>query len=60
MSESKSQLESAPLYSKGYTQYVLGVLMVVYIFNFVDRQILAILAESIKTDLDLSDTQIGA
>ena len=49
-----------PLFTKGYTRYVLGVLTVVYVFNFVDRQILAILAQSIKTDLDLSDTQIGA
>lgn len=48
-----------PSYSKGYTQYVLGVLVVVYVFNFVDRQILAILAPAIKADLDLSDTQIG-
>lgn len=48
-----------PLYTKGYTRYVLGVLTTVYVFNFVDRQILAILAQSIKTDLNLSDTQIG-
>lgn len=31
----------------------------VYIFNFIDRQILVILQESIKSDLDLSDTQLG-
>ena len=49
-----------PLFTIGYTRYVLGVLTIVYVFNFVDRQILAILAQSIKTDLDLSDTQIGA
>lgn len=48
------------LYTRGYTQYVLGVLVVVYIFNFIDRQILAILAQSIKEDLVLSDTEIGA
>jgi MFS family permease len=48
------------LYSAGYTQYVLGVLVVVYVFNFIDRQILAILAQAIKEDLELSDTQIGA
>ncbi|XOV87835.1 MAG: spinster family MFS transporter [Pseudomonadota bacterium] len=48
------------LYSAGYTNYVLGVLVVVYVFNFIDRQILAILAQSIKEDLLLSDTQIGA
>lgn len=48
-----------PLYTKGYTHYVLGVLVMVYVFNFVDRQILAILAEPIKQDLGLSDTQLG-
>lgn len=47
-------------FSKNYTHYVLGVLVVVYVFNFIDRQILAILAPSIKEDLGLSDTQIGA
>ena len=41
-------------------RYVLGVLVVVYVFNFIDRQILAILAPAIKDELLLSDTQIGA
>lgn len=35
------------------------MLLVVYIFNFVDRQILAILAGPIQADLVLSDTQMG-
>ena len=30
-----------------------------YTFNFVDRQLLAILQESIKADLLLSDSQLG-
>jgi MFS family permease len=38
---------------------VLGVLVVVYVFNFLDRQILSILAERIKADLGLEDAQIG-
>ena len=42
-----------------YARYALGVLVVVYVFNFVDRQILSILAEEIKRDLGLSDAQIG-
>ncbi len=42
-----------------YAKYVLGVLLLVYIFNFVDRQILAILAEDIKKDLEVSDAQLG-
>lgn len=35
------------------------LLLVVYIFNFIDRQIVNILAEPIAKDLNLSDTQIG-
>lgn len=42
-----------------YAKYVLGVLVVVYVFNFVDRQILSILAEDIKADLGITDAQIG-
>ena len=37
----------------------LTILLVVYIFNFIDRQIVNILAEPIAQDLGLSDTQIG-
>lgn len=43
----------------GYSWYVLGVLVVVYILNFVDRNILSILAEDIKADLGLTDDQLG-
>jgi len=42
-----------------YSCYTLSILMVVYIFNFLDRQILAILNEEIKRDLLLSDAQMG-
>jgi len=42
-----------------YAYYVLGVLFVVYIFNFIDRQILAILLQPIKDDLKISDTALG-
>jgi MFS family permease len=38
---------------------VLGVLIIVYVFNFIDRQILSILAEEIKADLGISDADIG-
>ena len=37
----------------------LFLLVVVYSINFVDRQILSVLIEPIKTDLGLSDTQLG-
>jgi MFS family permease len=42
-----------------YPRYVLGVLVVVYVFNFIDRQILSILAERIKADLGATDAQMG-
>jgi MFS family permease len=44
---------------KPYAWYVLGVLVLVYILNFVDRQILTILAEDLKRDLKLTDGDLG-
>lgn len=45
--------------STPYARYVLGLLTVVYVVNFVDRQVLSILLQSIKDDLDLTDGQLG-
>jgi MFS family permease len=42
-----------------YRNYVLVMLTLVYVFNFIDRQLLVILQESIKKELHLSDTQLG-
>lgn len=42
-----------------YRRYVLIALTLVYALNFIDRQILVILQESIKLDMGLSDTQLG-
>jgi MFS family permease len=42
-----------------YSWYALGVLFVVYLVNFVDRQILSILANDIKADLHIGDAQLG-
>ena len=38
---------------------VLALLTLVYTFSFIDRQLLVILAEPVKADLGLSDTQLG-
>ena len=43
----------------GYAWYALAVLFVVYVFNFIDRSIVNILAESIKKDLELADWHIA-
>jgi MFS family permease len=48
-----------PLVSAGFRRYALTVLLVVYTVNFLDRQIVSILAEPIKNDLELTDTQLG-
>lgn len=45
--------------SNRYRNYVLAILTLVYVFNFIDRQLLVILQESIKKELNLSDTQLG-
>ena len=46
-------------FSVQYRWYALAVLTIVYIFNFIDRQILVILQESIKEELSLMDWQLG-
>lgn len=42
-----------------YAWYVLAVLVAVYVMNFVDRQILAIVLEDVKAELGASDTAMG-
>lgn len=45
--------------SGAYRTYVLIILTLIYAINFLDRQVINILAESIKRDLNISDTQLG-
>jgi len=61
-------MDQAPILNSGLANpyattkakyYALSLLTVVYSFNFIDRQLLAILQESIKSDLGLSDSQLG-
>lgn len=42
-----------------YRWYVLALLMIIYAVNFIDRQIVTILAPYLKADLGLSDAQVG-
>lgn len=46
--------------TRRYRGVVLAMLLLVYTFNFLDRQILGILVGPIKADLNLTDTQLGA
>ncbi|TPE60561.1 MFS transporter [Sandaracinobacter neustonicus] len=49
----------APSVTPGYRRYALWVLLVIYILNFLDRQIVTILAEPIRQELGLTDLQLG-
>lgn len=58
MSESKVPAAAADS-SSGYRAWVLFMLIVVYTFNFIDRQIIGILAVPIQEELGVSDTMMG-
>lgn len=45
--------------TKAYRSYVLGSLLLVYIFNFIDRTIINILTEPIKNSFGVEDWQMG-
>ena len=45
--------------SLAYTYYVLGILSVISILNYYDRNVISIILQPVKKDLRLSDTQIG-
>ncbi len=48
-----------PYPSATYAWYVVVVLTVVYVFSFIDRQILNLLVRPIRRDLGISDTQMS-
>lgn len=56
-SQVTSNASAAP--TSRYRYLVLGMLILSYTFNFLDRQILGILKEPIKRDLGLTDTELG-
>lgn len=45
--------------AKVYRIYVLALLMVIYAFNFLDRQVITIIAPYLKVDMGVSDAQLG-
>ena len=55
----ETSAEASAYVSDRYRQFALTLLMMIFAINFVDRQIINILAEGIKEDLHLADWQIG-
>lgn len=60
LSDRPQPVQTAALPSPWRKWYVLGVLILIGLFNYIDRQSLAILQIPIKRELGLSDTQLGA
>jgi len=54
-----SEPRFAPV-SANYGRYALTLLVAIYTVNFLDRQIITTIGESIKNDLHLTDSQMGA
>ncbi len=54
-----AETPAAPVQSGWYRYYVLAILIFVYMLNFVDRQIIGILAAPLKAHFELTDQQFG-
>ena len=52
-------MSDADLPSAGHRRLVLGLLVLAYTFNFIDRTIVASIGQAIKADLKISDMQLG-
>jgi MFS family permease len=54
-----SSIAEEPYPKTGYAWYVVGVLTLVYVFSFIDRQILNLLVRSIRRDLGITETEMS-
>ena len=59
MSNSQNAAIEASAVKPGYRYYVLAILVLIYMLNFLDRQIIGILAAPLKAEFGLSDSQFG-
>ncbi|WP_299080800.1 MFS transporter [uncultured Paraglaciecola sp.] len=64
INDTPNQLDSSPTETKSprrniYAAYLIFILLLAYTFSFIDRQILSLLVEPMKRDLDISDTQMS-
>ncbi len=56
---SRTPRAGAPAFSPAYRNAVLWLLVLAYTFNFIDRTIISTIGQAIKTDLGLTDQQLG-
>src|ERR1700728_319148 len=62
--QSQSAQAAASSYSSAYPSssaawYSVAVLLLMYIFSFIDRTTISLIVEPMKRDLQISDTQVG-
>ena len=55
----KTEVAAEPYPAAGYAWYVVGVMTLVYVFSFIDRQILNLLVRPIRRDLVITDFQMS-
>ena len=55
----QKRTKNRPIYSSAYINYVIFLLMLVNVVNYMDRTALSALLPLIKTDLALTDTELG-
>src|SRR5579864_1876640 len=53
------QSSEAPYPSPRYAWYVVGVLTLMYVFSFIDRQIFALIVGPLRRDLQITDTKVS-
>ena len=58
-SNSGENSNEVPYPSPAYAWYVVVILFIAFTVSYIDRQIISLLVDPIKADLDISDTQIG-
>ncbi len=51
--------DKSPYPNERYAWFVVGVLMIFYVFSFIDRTMLNLMVEPIKRDLKINDTQMS-
>src|SRR5437660_4025606 len=49
----------APYPAASYSCYVVGVLTLVYVFSFIDRQIMSLLVRPLRRGLNITDTHVS-
>ena len=59
MDETRRAEEAPPYPPLSQAWYLVGALMVFYVFSFIDRQVIAFLIGPMKRDMALTDTQVG-